>query len=346
MLFHKINFFSYSSISYSHSKIWIATWLIQLSYIAEFAYMRVIPILAISTGAEYEYTSFGIPTFHVVLVTFNSFWAVFIYHNMIAQKSKKLLLPYILCLLPAILIFNRGMFILILASSLFVSLMASKKLMKLMFKMSIFVMLILFLFGIAGNIRVSGGNSANDIILSLGNATEKFEKAPVPNEFFWAYLYITSSVANLQETMNVHRITNPSLEKVFTYINSEILPDFIHKRNEYYFRKIEKIDQISESFTVGTVYARGYAYFGYWGMIAMYFYILFFNFLVLISLDRKSIYFVSGIAILNCIMLFNIFDNMFTFSGLVLQLFFPIVLGLFSRIKVNWMLIPKTVSYK
>jgi oligosaccharide repeat unit polymerase len=333
LVFHKANYFSYRDISFSDKNIWIWTAVILISYVIEFAYMHVVPIIAISTGADYEYTSFGVPTFHVVVVTFNSFWAVFIFHNYTSTKRRALLVPYILCLIPSILIFNRGMFLLIIASTLFVVLMSAKKLGKLLFKISVLLLIILFLFGILGNIRVTGGFSANDAILGLGHASKQFSKAPVPNEFFWAYLYTTSSLANLQETVNVHHNLGFSMGKVALFINSEIFPDFISKRNANLFRHIEPIDQISETFTVGTVYARSYAYFGWWGMAVMFLYIITFNMVVIFTLVKQSIFFVTGIAILNCIMLFNIFDNMFTFSGLVLQLTYPILFSAFSKVR-------------
>ena len=50
-------------------------------------------------------------------------------------------------------------------------------------------------------------------------------------------------------------------------------------------------------------------------------------------LNKKSIFFTTGVATLNSIMLFNIFDNMFTFAGLVLQLVFPIFFGLLLKQK-------------
>jgi hypothetical protein len=236
------------------------------------------------------------------------------------------------------------MFLLIIASSLFVLLMSARKILKLLFKISLFVLIVLFLFGIAGNVRVSAGSTANDIILSVGNATKEFENSPVPNEFFWGYLYITSSLANLQHTINVHRVSEVSLEKVAFFINSEIIPDFIAKRNKYLFENINRIDQIYPSFTTGTVYGRSFAYFGWWGLFAMYTYSFFFNLAVIISLTKSSNYFVSGVAILNCIMLFNIFDNMFIFSGLVLQLTYPILLGAFSRIRFINKLEAKAIS--
>ncbi len=334
LLFHKSNYFTYSKISYSDKKLLLFTIFILLGYVAEFVYMQAVPVYAIITGAEYDYTQFGIPTFHVVLVTFNSFWAIFIFHNLISQRRRKFIILYILCLVPSILIFNRGMFLLIIASCLFVLLMSARKMLKLLFKISLFLLILLFLFGIAGNVRVSGGDTtANDIILDVGDATRKFEKAPVPDEFFWGYLYITSSLGNLQQTINVHSVPKVSLEKVAAYINSEILPDFIAKRNVYLAKRLENIDQIYPAFTVGTVYGRSYAYFSWWGLFAMYAYLFFFTLIVIRILRKRSDYFVSGIAILNCIMLFNIFDNMFIFSGLVLQLAYPILLGALSKIR-------------
>ncbi len=334
LIIHKTNYLSYTGIKYDKRNIWLFTGLIIVSYVTECVYMGVIPIYDISTGGDYDYTSFGIPTFHVVVVTFNSFWAVFIFHNMISQKNKTLIIPYILCLVPSIVIFNRAMFLLILASSLFVLVMSAKNILNIVFKISIFLILVLFLFGIAGNVRLTRGDSANDVILAVGHATDKFEKSPVPDEFFWAYLYTTSSLGNLQETVNSHHISAPSLEKVALFINSEIFPDFISKRNEYLFKRLEQIDQISASFTVGTVYARSYAYFGWWGMAAIYIYMFLFNLVVIFSLTKTSKFFVTGVAILNCMTLFTIFDNMFTFSGLVLQLAYPILFGVVSRIRL------------
>ncbi len=334
LLLHKTNYFSYNKVNYSNRRLWLFTILIILSYIAEFAYMRTVPVFTISTGGDYDYTTFGIPTFHVIVVTFNSFWAVFVFHNIVSKKNKALILQYFLCLLPSILIFNRGMFLIIIISSLFVLLMAAGKVIKLIFKILFFLLVILFLFGIAGNVRISGNVSADDVILGLGHSTKKFDNSPVPNQFFWGYLYTTSSLGNLQETINDHHIGDFTFEKVALFINSEIFPDFISKRNKFLFKHIEPIDQISASFTVGTVYARSYAYFGWFGMAMMYVYIFVFNFLIIIFLNKRSQFFISGIAILNCIMFFNIFDNMFTFSGTVLQLTYPIIFGALPRIKI------------
>jgi hypothetical protein len=333
LLFHKKNYLSYKEVYYSSGTLWIVTIIIIISYFIECAYMGVIPIIEIWNSTGYDYRTFGIPTFHVVLVTFNSFWAVFMFHNYISQKKRHLLLCYILSLLPAILIFNRAMLMLNLASSFFVLFMATKHLKKLIIKVFIIVIVVLFLFGLAGNIRLSGAQSVNNIILQLGDATQEFRESAVPKEFFWAYLYITSPIANFQQTINDHHITPFSFQKFGTFINRSFLPDFIWKRNVFFIEPVEHVDQISISFTVGSVYGTSYAYMGWWGIVLMFFYIIGFNLFVMVSLAKRSIFFVTGIAILDCIMLLSIFDNMFSFSGLSMQLFYPVLFSLFSNVR-------------
>ncbi|MGI8952517.1 MAG: hypothetical protein ACR2FN_13145 [Chitinophagaceae bacterium] len=336
LLLHKTNYLSYKKVSYNSYTLWIVTILILIGYVIECTYMRVIPILAIIHRTGYDYTSFGIPTFHVILVTFNSFWAVFVFHNYISQKKKHLLICFILCLLPAILIFNRAMLLLNLGSSFFVLFMSAEYLRKLIVKVTVFVIAILFLFGIAGNVRLTGNQSVNNIILDWGQATESFRESAVPKEFFWAYLYITSPLANVQETINDHHITAFSFQKFGTFLNRDFLPDFIWKRNVFFLQPVEHVNQIAPAFTVGTVYGTSFAYIGWWGMLLMYFYILFFNLFIILTVSKKSAFFVTGIAILDCIMLFNIFDNMFSFSGLSMQLFYPIVFGVFSNVRFHF----------
>jgi hypothetical protein len=335
LVVHKTNYASYTKISYSAKTLWAVTTTILAGYFIECAYMGTIPLMAIINGSNYDYTTFGIPTFHVILVTFNSFWSVFVFHNYLSSRKKHLLLCYGLCLFPAFLIFNRGMLLLNLASGLFVLLMSARRVRRMILLMLFFVIGILFLFGLAGNIRITQGKSINDVILNLGEATDKFRESDIPKEFFWSYLYITSPLANVQETINKHDISSFSLRKFGTFANKSFLPDFISKRNIYFTEPIEHVDQISVGFTVGTVYGTSYAYLGWWGMYIMYFFLLLFNLFVIVVLSKNSIFFVTGIAILDCIMLFSIFDNMFAFSGLSMQLFYPLVFGILSRVRLK-----------
>lgn len=330
---HTTNYLTYKNVYYSSSTLWLVSIIILLCYLIECAYMGVIPLLAIIQRTGYSYITFGIPTFHVIVVTFGSFWTVFVFHNFISQKKKHLFVCFLLCLFPAILIFNRGMLMMNLASCFFVLFMSSKNIRKLIVRVAIIIVAVLFLFGLAGNIRVTGDKNVNSIILDLGRATENFRNSSIPKEFFWGYLYITSPLANVQETINNHHITDFSFQKFGTFINRNFLPDFIWKRNVHFIQPYEHVDQVSPAFTVGTVYGTSFAYMSWWGVILMFFFILAFNLFVILSFSKSSSFFITGIAILDCMMLFNVFDNMFSFSGLSLQLFYPIFFGLFSNVR-------------
>lgn len=323
LLLHKTNYLSYKAIYFSPLKLWIVTILIIVSVLFECAYLHVIPIVAVLKGqSDFRYTDFGIQTFHVIVVTFNSFWATFVFHNYVSQKKKHLLLCYIFCLLPAVIIFSRSMILLNLTAAFFILFMSSKHVVKLLVKGAVIGICSLFLFGIAGNVRESQGASVNDLFLTIGKATPEFRKSSIPKEFFWSYIYISSPLATLQQTVNKHDV-NLTPQKFGTFINVSFLPDFISKRITYFTKPEEKINRISNPFTVGTTYAFPFAYAGWIGIISMFLYIMFFNLATILILPKNSIFFITAIAVLNCIMLYSIFDNMIAYSGTSVQLFYP-----------------------
>src|SRR3954469_14202507 len=73
--------------------------LLVLFYLMDFAYSRVIPLVAVASNIG-SYTdianSFGIPVFHVFIVGFTAFISVFFFHSYLSQKKIKYLLYYIL----------------------------------------------------------------------------------------------------------------------------------------------------------------------------------------------------------------------------------------------------------
>jgi len=238
-----------------------------------------------------------------------------------------------------LLIYNRGMFLLILSSSLFVYLFSIRKLRFKFIVIGVFLILTLFyLFGLTGNIRVShqAGRTENitssDIIFTIGDAKDSFRESLIPEEFFWAYLYISSPLANLQKTISKSNSVDLNFGRLLLFINSEILPDFVSKRISR-FLGIEKINikQITPALTVGTVYARSYVYLNWLGLVLMFSFTMVASFLYIILLRRKNVFFVTGIALLNTLIFFNIFSNMFSFTGMSFQLVYPLVFHFFRK---------------
>ena len=331
-------FIVYRDISYDKNISIIAV-LIFTGFFLEFMYVGHIPLLTILSGKEYDYTTFGIKSFHVFLVTFNSFYSVYIFHVFLSTMRKRYIAICILMLIMPLLIGSRGMFLLNLSSCLFVYLLSIRKLyFKFVVVLVLLALPLLYLFGIAGNVRSmhqagrTESITSSDIILKIGDAKGSFRESIIPKEYFWAYLYISSPLANLQKTIANSDSVDLTFGRLLSFINFEILPDFVSKRISKFLEvKKMEINQITPALTVGTVYAGSYVYLNWLGLVLMFSYTMFASFIYIILLKKDSTFFITGIAILNTLVLFNMFYNMFSFSGMSFQLVYPLVFSFFRK---------------
>jgi hypothetical protein len=332
--FHKIEY---------NEGLSLITLAILFGYILEFAYHRNFPLLAILTNTNLSYEEFGIPTFHVILVTFNSFFSVYLFQILLSQQKLKIsgIFLFLLTLLPSILIVNRGMLIMILMSCVFVYLIKyqSKITFKKLAILGMLAVLFFYLFGIAGNIRVNNTYQTNTslldntLFLKLGGATEEFKDSSVPKEFFWTYIYMASPLANLQENIDNYELENDvTLSDSLMLGVTQMLPDFIGKRiiALYGVEKPELL-QVTPEFNVATAFAEPYVILGWVGISLFTIFIFLFAFAYILFLKwLDSDYLVVGIAILNTIFVFNTFANMFSFTGLSFQLVYPLLFTFFN----------------
>ena len=248
---------------------------------------------------------------------------------------------------------NRGMLVIILVCCVFVYLIKNQNKITVpkILGLTAIVILGLYLFGVTGNIRVNNsyqtGTSLldNNLFLSIGGATDEFKDSPIPNEFFWAYIYIASPLANLQETINnyVHE-EDIHLYDSFVFTTTQLIPDFIGKRIvSLYNIVIPGSYQITPKLNVSTSLVQPYVLLG-WAGIALFtiFAFLFAFFYILLLKKLDSEYLVVGVVLMNAIFVFNTFSNMFSFTGLSFQLVYPVLLTLFS-VKKN---IPRAVDHE
>lgn len=331
----------FQSVPYKDSYAWI-TYGVLFGYLLEFIYHRNFPLLAILTNTSLSYHEFGIPTFHVFLVTFNSFFSIYLFQVILSRTENrgKTIILFILNLIPSLLIMNRGMLVIILISCVFVYLIKFQH--KITFKkiagLSIFLVLCLYFFGVVGNMRVNSSYNTgkmfdNSLFLQIGGATEEFKESPIPKEFFWPYIYISSPLANLQETIkNFEYEEDISLTDTFVFSATQVLPDFISKRIVgLYEIEIPNSLQITPELNVSTAFAQSYVILGWVGVsILTLFMFIFALFYILLLKSLDSEYFIVGVAILNSIFVFNTFSNMFSFTGLSFQLIYPILFTLLS----------------
>ena len=300
----------------------------------DIAYSGKIPLFEFAEGAQYGELEYGIPTLHVFIVAYNSFLATYIFYCYLNDKRKVYLLYYfILCLCP-LLVLSRSNLLFILISSLFVYLsFKGRKVYGILIKLVILVILILFGFGYLGNIRSSHETESyadpNEFIMAVGDAKESFRNSAVPKAYFWAYIYISSPLANLQETIDNPVDKYSFRDGVGLVVQRQFIWDFLSKRIEDvtglkkgYFK------QISPVLTVATTFAEPFTYLHWTGMIMMYLYMMGLIFIYLVLLPGKSRFSVVGVAILNTIVLLGIFDNMLVYTPLSIQLIFPFIFSL------------------
>jgi hypothetical protein len=203
--------------------------------------------------------------------------------------------------------------------------------------MLLIILLALLGFGYLGNIRTSNqldkGGTITDIILTLGQAKPSFENSAIPKEFFWSYIYISSPLANLQNDIDK---ANPryDINSVVSYLNYELIFDAVSKRTG----ALLDVDQgqnklIAPYLTVSTIYATSFTDLGWLGMCLTFIALMAVCLLYLFILRADSPFFATGVAILNTMVLFCLFDNMISFTGLSFQLVYPILLSIKWRTK-------------
>ncbi|MEJ0029482.1 MAG: hypothetical protein WDO15_03570 [Bacteroidota bacterium] len=168
--------------------------------------------------------------------------------------------------------------------------------------------------------------------MDTGKATESFRRSFVPKEYFWTYIYMSSSIANLQYNINERPEPTVNASSVFWTAVNECLPDFITKRI-HVLRDTAPAKEwrIGYSFNVSTIYSRAYSYSGWPGMILMAVFLIVFPWIYLALIDQRSEFFITGWAILCTMYFFASYDNTFRFTGLSLQLAYPILFGIAEK---------------
>jgi hypothetical protein len=324
--------------TFSVTKVLIA---LTIGNMIDFAYEGRIPLFSIINMVTQEnYGSFGVPSFAVLVSTLGSFTTTYLFYAYLVTKEKKYLYGSLYMFIFPILIFSRGIILLNLSNMLFVYLFTiQKNKAKIYLRLTMLMLAVLLVFGYAGNLRTSNQLSKDDfsssrkIMLELGKAKPAFVNTSIPPEFFWSYIYISSPLANLQENVNRYNV-NYSMKSVLTYLNYNLIFDSISNRLGEVLN-LNKLDnnQIAPYLTVGTIYSGSYSGLGWVGMTITFCFLMAVAFFYVAVLKPDNPYYTVGLSILNTIMLFNLFDNMISFTALSLQLVYPLLFTLkFKRV--------------
>lgn len=300
-------------------------------YALEMAAERDLPLLSILLGRPgIDYREFGLPLLHGILTSFNSFLIAHAFSTYMSQKSGGALRIYLLLYLPALLMVNRSIIFFGLITTVFIYLHYLKRVRAgTQVKLAILILIGLFAFGWIGNLR-SGG----DYIYEQSRATEEFMESGIPREYYWTYLYAASPLANFQNTINKRHNTDPDIAGFLFYEN---LPRAISKGlgESLGLNRIE-LARIVPWLTVGTAYARSFAYIGWYGPYLLFFIHLALYLVFLLLVPPRSSYHVTAVSVLSVIVLLNIFTNMLIVTGISFQLAYCVLFAFFEGKRLVW----------
>ncbi|WP_312193289.1 hypothetical protein [Sphingobacterium sp.] len=285
-----------------------------------------IPLLMVLRGNLYDYTQFGIKTFHVFYMGYLSAAAVINIERYVYTKDKKYLKIPLLSILITILILNRGATFLIVfpMGLMFIALMRSKIKIRHMFLTFLAVIGCIVMFGVLGDKRMSSsGYDDSNAIFSIGEANPVFEN--LPSGFFWTYLYATSPMANL---IHQESVDNLSMGAVDDFLAAAIYPDFVSKYTDADLAEKYDLKKITPELNVGTGFSMAFIIMGFIGGWLLFIWFILITAIFLYA--NRYTYFASACATLTSMAIFMSFNNMLIFSSCVLQLIF---VTLFTRFR-------------
>lgn len=302
-------------IKYKKPSIWISVVLLIL-YIAEFIYSGQIPIVSTINGSGGAYKAFGIPTLHVLIVTFGIFYGIYHAYMFLCFRKRHNVIRALMVLLYFLLIFSRGM--LIFCGVVCILLYFASKKIKIRHIIFLFVLALIamFIFGALGNIR--SGFDWNDTGYLLGLAKIDADPYGFFSPLYWVEEYIICSLRNLN--YNVSFGPDYSVEAFL----SSVVPDFIGKR---IFDVETSVRLYVPAFTTSTMYAATYISSGYLGMLISFgLYLLSAKIVMSIRMSDASCELISY-SMLFFLFAMSIFDNMLVYSGYSFALVFAILYG-------------------
>lgn len=297
-----------------------------------------IPLFSILLKTSYYKSFSGIPLIHPLIVTFSQFYMQYLFYIFICfPKRKKLLKEYIVLFVFVLLFqYNRGgMFINLFCSALMLLASKQESIKKKLYKKNVimfflFVILGLYVFGGLGNLRHGGTWNDSSYIFFYGQISN-YPKW-LPTQFAWSYLYITTSLNNL----NLSILSNSCKPSFAGYLGT-FFPDFISKR--LFGDSIVATNLIDINFNTATCYSPPYMNGGIIGMYFQFIYIIALSLLIIFKFrGRKDCHMIT-LAFMNIIFIFMFFTPTLSVSSISFPIAYSI-LSVFVPVKKKYISAP------
>jgi oligosaccharide repeat unit polymerase len=225
--------------------------------VVEIVYSGGIPILWLFTGSSKTYRDFGVPSVHGFQMSLLLACAMVSFHLFLNWRTRKYLIIPLFSLFWFILSITRNYLIGALLQMLFLSLSLRRPTAKTFVRILVGLAILVVFFGLIGDLR-SGGS---DLIRAVGRPTANFPDW-LPSGFLWAYIYLTTPLNNLFNTIQL----NPSVDE-YTLVatTSQLLPSFL--RNLIFTQAADQGSLVDDNLNVSTGFVGPYTDMGLAGII-------------------------------------------------------------------------------
>lgn len=308
------------------------TYLLLIFFVIDIIYEGTIPLLAVLQGdSMYDVPFVGIPWLHMLATGISFVYCLYLVYIYICFKQKTVILEYFSILSFFVLLFQRQNIIMIVLLSMLLFISSIKfdlswKSVGIVAGFIIAIMIVLFVFGVIGNVRygIWGWNDSS-MICEVAQINDKY---PIflPKQYVWAYIYLVSPLANLNYNVIMGNVAvNPSIfEIIYSYI-----PDFIMA----FIAQVDIIgnDLMSPSLIVCTAFVTVFKYQGIIGMYLLYTYILGLTVIGVILCSKVKKLHITFVISLGYFFLFTFFTNPVVYPITAMMVIFAVVIYLLFK---------------
>ncbi len=220
-----------------------------------------LPIIWLLTGSEKTYFDFGISSVHgfAISMLLSSATASFLLY--LATKNGKFLLMPAVALAWFIISVTRAYIIGLSLQIFFLYFLVNRITFNITVRMVICLIVLVLFFGMFGDFRSSGGSDA--LINALARPTQNYPDW-LPSGFLWVYLYITSPLNNLLNTIT----QSPFLDSYSIASTLSVLFPTVIRNILFSSQALSQGDLLDESLNMSGAFVGPYLDFGLIGIIA------------------------------------------------------------------------------
>lgn len=296
--------------------IWI------IGTIIELIYFRDLPILSLFGLSNMSYHDFGLPTLHGFLNAIILSISMYMLYKYILTHKKVFLIYYLLILFVPIAGMNRGMLTSLLLQSLFVILVFKGIKLKSILKIFVYIVIFVFGFGMLGELRYQGNI---DELYQVFQISENFPSF-LPRSVIWVYMYITSSINNIENMINQFEDFNFQPYVVIF----GLIPSVIRVQLDLPMQQ----NLVDVAFNVSSFMPNYLQSFGLYGSIFFYFFASMIAMSVYYRyINRYELRFGFTLVILLHSIALSIFSDFFAIQVYVFQVFIQFII--FSKINIE-----------